>query len=411
MQKTFVIFGPLLLILTISLAARTADQKKIDSEVEAITKSAILIDTHNDIPSFTIDGTDIGNAPKNHTDIPRLRQGGVGAIFFSVYVDAKYVNGNHSANRAMQMIDTVYHDIIDRYPNDFMLALTAADIEKAHREHKIAALMGIEGGHAIEDSPRLLRDYYRLGIRYMTLTHVNTNNWADSSGDIDDSTVQHHNGLTPFGKDVIREMNRLGMMVDISHVADKTFYDALETSQAPIIASHSSSRAITNAPRNMTDDMVKALANKGGVIQINFYCSFVSQNSADAVAQLHLPERSRQLQKEYANDPAKLKSAMDALAEEEKNAEVRATLDEVVTHIDHVRQVAGIDAIGIGSDFDGITCAPVGLDDVSKFPNLTRALLEKGYSAGDIKKIYGENTLRVMRQVEKVAAQLQKAER
>jgi membrane dipeptidase len=241
----------------------------------------------------------------------------------------------------------------------------------------------------------------------MTLTHFNTNNWADSSGDIDDAAVQHHNGLTPFGKDVVREMNRLGMMVDISHVADKTFYDALETSQAPIIASHSACRAVTNVPRNMTDDMIVALAKKGGVIQINMYCSFISQKSADAVERLHLRERSQELEKQYASDPAKLKSELDALAEDEKRAQVRATLADVVAHIDHARQVAGIDAIGIGSDFDGITCAPEGLDEVSKFPNLTRALLEKGYSRSDIKKIYGGNTLRVMRQVQKVAAQLQ----
>ncbi len=364
---------------TMIFSSPANDPQKIDAEVKEITKSAILIDTHNDIPSFTIDGTDIGNAPKNYTDIPRLREGGVGAIFFSVYVDAKYVDGNHSANRALQMIDTVYHDILDRYPNDFTLALSAEDIERAHREHKIAGLMGIEGGHAIEDSPRLLRDYYRLGVRYMTLTHVNTNNWADSSGDIDKPGVQHHNGLTPLGKDIVREMNRLGMMVDISHVSDKTFYDALDTSQAPLIASHSSSRALTNVPRNMTDDMIRALAKKGGVMQINFYCSFVSQKSADAAA---------------ANPKA---------------PPVRATIDDVVAHIDHVRQIAGIDVIGLGTDFDGITCAPTGLDDVSKFPNLTRALLEKGYSPQDIKKIYGGNTLRVMRQVEKVAAQMRRS--
>jgi len=351
-------------------AAPATNPKKIDAQVRAITKSAILIDTHNDIPSFTVDGADIGNSPKNMTDIPRLKEGGVGAIFFSVYVAAKYVDGNHSANRALQMIDTVKHDIIERYPQTFQLALTSEDIVKAHRKHKIAALLGIEGGHAIEDSPRLLRDYYRLGVRYMTLTHTNTNNWADSSGDIKDPKVQHHNGLTPQGKDVIREMNRLGMMVDISHVADKTFWDALETSQAPLIASHSSARAVTNVPRNMTDDMIRALAKKGGVIQVNFLCSFISQKSADAP----------------------------------KNAPVRATLADVVAHIDHIRQIAGIDAIGIGSDFDGIECAPEGLEDVSKFPNLTRALLEKGYSEGDIKKIYGENTLRLMKQVERVAA-------
>lgn len=410
MPKAFSVAALVAIALTAS-ARHQMNQKDLDARVKAITNSAILIDTHNDIPSFTIDGTDIGNAPKNHTDIPRLRQGGVGAVFFSVFVDAKYVNGNHAANRALQMIDTVYQDILNRYPNDFVLALTANDIERAHREHKIAALMGIEGGHAIEDSLRLLRDYYRLGVRYMTLTHFNTNNWADSSGDIDDPKVQHHNGLTPFGKDVVREMNRLGMMVDISHVADKTFYDALETSQAPIIASHSSCRAVTNVPRNMTDDMIVALAKKGGVIQINIYCSFISQKSADAEKNLHLRERHQQLQQQYQNDPEKLKAELQALQDEEKKAQVRATLSDVVAHIDHVRQIAGIDAIGIGTDFDGITCTPEGLDDVSKFPNLTRALLAKGYSSADIKKIYGRNTLRVMRQVEKVAAQSQGANR
>jgi membrane dipeptidase len=353
-------------------AGPASDNKRLASQVKAVTKSAILIDTHNDIPSFTVDGTDIGNAPKNHTDIPRLRQGGVGAVFFSAYVAGTYVDGNHSANRALQMIDTVRHDIVDRYPGDFVLALTADDIEKAHRKHKIAALIGIEGGHAIEDSPRLLRDYYRLGVRYMTLTHWNTNNWADSSGDINKPGVPHHNGLTPQGKDIVRKMNRLGMMVDISHTADKTFYDALETSRAPIIASHSSCRAVTNTARNMTDDMIKALAQRGGVIQINIYCRFVSQEAADA------PE----------------------------GALISATLSDVVAHIDHVRQIAGIDAIGIGTDFDGITCAPEGLQDVSSFPNLTRALLEKGYSPTDIKKIYGGNTLRLMRQVEKVSVQM-----
>ena len=363
----------LLLVSSLALLAAPPDSKKIESEVRAITKSAILIDTHNDIPSFTIDGVDIGNAPKNQTDIPRLKQGGVGAVFFSVYVGSKYVDGNHSANRALQMIDSVKHDIIDRYPDSFQLALTASDIEKAHKKHKIAALMGLEGGHAIEDSSRLLRDYYDLGIRYMTLTHTNTNHWADSSGDMNKPGVEHHNGLTPFGKDVIREMNRLGMMVDISHVADKTFYDALETSQAPLIASHSSARSLTNVPRNMTDDMLRALGKKGGVIQINFYCRFINQQSAD------LPE----------------------------DAKLHASIADVVAHIDHVRQIAGIDAVGLGTDFDGDECAPENLDDVSKFPNLTRALLEKGYSVSDIKKIYGGNTLRLMRQVEKVASGLQ----
>jgi membrane dipeptidase len=377
--------------------------------VNAITKSAILIDTHNDIPSFTIDGTDIGNSPKTYTDIARLRQGGVGAIFFSVFVDASYVDGNHSANRTLQMIDTVYHDIIDRYPETFVLALTAEDIERAHKQGKIAGLLGIEGGHAIEDSPRLLRDYYRLGVRYMTLTHFNTNHWADASGDIDDPKVEHHNGLTPLGKDIVHEMNRLGMMVDISHTADKTFYDALEASSAPIIASHSSARAVTDVPRNMTDDMIKKLAARGGVIQMNLECGYISQKAADAGKNSNLRAKYMGLVTQYKDDPAKLKSELEALRQEAQKDQVRATLDDFVAHIDHVRQVAGIDAIGIGTDFDGIDCSPTGLDDVSKFPNLTRALLEKGYTPSDIKKIYGGNTLRVMRQVEKVSAQLRSA--
>ena len=363
-----------------------------DAEVERVHKSALLIDTHNDITSRTVDGYDIGKAVNDgHTNLKALRDGGVGAQFFAVFVAANYVNGNRSANRTLQMIDTVRHDIIARYPNDFVFAGTADDIERIHKQGKIAALMGIEGGHAIEDSLRLLRDYYALGIRYMTLTHSNTNNWADSSGDMDKAGVQHHSGLTDFGKQVVREMNRLGMMVDISHVADKTFWDALEVSAAPPFASHSSCRAISNVPRNMTDDMIVALAKKGGVVQVNFACEFLSQRTADASKDL-LP---------------KIMAARGennrALMEEYRKTVPPATLADVVAHIDHVVKVAGINAVGIGSDFDGIQCAPVGLEDVSKFPSLTRALLEKGYSAEDIRKIYGGNLLRVMRAVEKVA--------
>ena len=253
-----------------------------DAEVARVHRSTLLIDTHNDLPSRTVEGFDIGSRTgTGHTDIVRLKEGGVGAQFFAVYVAASYVTGNRSANRTLQMIDTVRHDIIERYPNDFMLATTAKDIDEAHRRGKIAALMGIEGGHAIEDSLRLLRDYYDLGIRYMTLTHSNTNNWADSSGDVNDAKIKHHDGLTEFGKQVVLEMNRLGMMVDISHVADKTFWDALAVSKAPIFASHSSCRALTNHARNMTDEMIVALAKKGGVVQVNFYCGFISQKFRD----------------------------------------------------------------------------------------------------------------------------------
>src|SRR6266850_3578556 len=238
-----------------------------EAEVHRIHKSALLIDTHNDITSLTVDGYDIGKAKNDgHTKVTALRQGNVGAQFFAVYVSATYTNGNHSARRTLEMIDTVRHDILARYPQDFEFATTADDIERIHKTGKIAALMGIEGGHAIEDSLRLLRDYYALGIRYMTLTHSNTNNWGDSSGDMDKASVQHHNGLTDFGKQVVREMNRLGMMVDISHVADKTFWDALEVSSAPPFASHSSCKALADVPRNMTDEMIQALGKKGGVV-------------------------------------------------------------------------------------------------------------------------------------------------
>lgn len=346
-------------------AARTVS----DAEVMRVHRSALLIDTHNDLPTEQAGNDrppgliDIGpRNPMAHTDLPRLREGGVGAVFFAAYVGAKYVEGNKSPERTLETIDIIRHDIIGKYPNDFVLATTAADIEEAHKKGKIAALIGIEGGHAINQDLRLLRDYYALGVRYMTLTHTNTNLWADSSGDITKADVKHHNGLTEFGKNVVREMNRLGMMVDISHVADKTFWDALEVSRAPLIASHSSCRALADVPRNMTDEMIVALAKKGGVVQVNFYCNFLTT----------------------AKPP-------------------RATLADVVAHIDHIRQIAGINAIGIGSDFDGIDCVPVGLEDVSKFPNLTRALLEKGYSAEDIRKIYGGNLLRVMRAVEGAA--------
>jgi membrane dipeptidase len=375
-----------------------------DAEVMRVHRSTLLIDTHNDVPSRTVEGFDIGShTGTGHTDIARLKEGGVGAQFFAVYVAAEYVKGNRSANRTLQMIDTVRHDIIERYPNDFMLATSAKDIEEAHRRGKIAALMGIEGGHAIEDSLRLLRDYYDLGVRYMTLTHSNTNDWADSSGDIDDPKVQHHNGLTDFGKQVVREMNRLGMMVDISHVADKTFWDALEVSKAPIFASHSSCRALTKHARNMTDDMIVALAKKGGVIQVNFYCGFISQKFRDndaADTRLLDAQMAKETAGKHLSEPDR--QILTEKVRKELNLS-RATLADVVAHIDHIRQIAGIDAIGLGGDFDGVSCTPIGLEDVSKYPNLTRALLEKGYSAEDIRKIYGGNFLRVMRAVEAVA--------
>jgi len=365
-------------------------------------RSAILIDTHNDVTSATVAGLDIGKPNTTHmTDIPRMKKGGMGAQFFAVYVSATYVEGNHSANRTLQMIDTVRYDIIEKHPSDFLFATTAADVLRAHRQHKIAALLGIEGGHAIEDSLRLLRRYYDEGVRYMTLTHSNSKHWADSSGDAN----KPNDGLSPFGKEVVLEMNRLGMIVDIAHVADKTFWDALETSKAPIFSSHSSCRAISPVPRNMTDEMIQALAKKRGVVQINFSCDFLNPEVAKANEATVEKRRSLrdQLAQKYANDPDGMSRAMQEARTAVGGSELRATLADVVKHINHVVEIAGVEAVGLGSDFDGIGCAPEGLDSVDKWPNLTRALLEQGYTAAEIRKIYGGNTLRLMAEVERVS--------
>jgi membrane dipeptidase len=336
-----------------------------------------------------------------------MKKGGMGGQLFAVFVASSYVEGNRSANRTLQMIDTVKHDIIEKYPDDFMLATTAEEVRTAHRQGKIAALLGIEGGHAIEDSLRLLRCFFDEGVRYMTLTHTNSNHWADSSGDEN----KPNNGLTPFGKDVVLEMNRLGMIVDVSHVADKTFWDALETSKAPIFASHSSCRAISPVPRDMTDEMIVAMARKGGVVQINLDCGYLNPEAATAEAarMAKLRPLMAELRARYANDPEGMRKVfVEARSSMPQDPAVHATLADVVKHIDHVVEIAGVDAVGLGSDFDGVQCVPEGLDSVDKWPNLTRALLEEGYTAAEVRKIYGENTLRLMTQVERVAKSLRR---
>ena len=401
--------------LTFAVAALllpASAQKKTwtDAEVMKIHRSILLIDTHNDVTSRTVDGFDFGPRAKDgHTDIARMKEGGQGGIFFAVYVGAENVEGNHSAHRTLQMIDTVRHDIIERYPNDLVFAGSVADILAARKHGKIAALMGIEGGHAIEDDVRLLRDYYALGVRYMTLTHVNNNTWATSSGDKPRPEGQPQ-GLTDLGKQVVHEMNRLGMMVDISHVSDATFWDVLASSEAPPLASHSSCRAVSNIPRNMTDEMIQALAKKGGVVQINFGCEFLSQKSADS-SPMGNPATMAKIQAQFKDikDPKERNAAMEKMFDEIGAKTVRATIDDVVAQIDHVKQIAGVDAVGLGSDFDGVGCVPTGLDDVSKWPNLTRKLLEKGYSEAEIRKIYSGNLLRVMGKAEKTSARLRAA--
>jgi membrane dipeptidase len=292
-----------------------------------------------------------------------------------------------------------------------MMAFSVADIERAHHEHKLAALMGIEGGHSIENDIHLLRDYYRLGVRYMTLSWSNTNEWADSSGDIDDPKIQHHNGLTDFGKQVVLEMNRLGMMVDISHVADKTFWDTIAITKAPVIASHSSSRALVDAPRNMTDDMLRAVAKNGGVVQVNFFSGFDDEDFRKA-NQAQSKEEAAAVQKYIDSLKAQGKPVSYIEAdriEREWMAKIpRPPFHVLIDHIDHIAKVAGVEHVGLGSDFDGVGGAtPQGMDSAADLPKITQALLDRGYSPGDIKKILGGNLLRVFAQVERVSHDLQ----
>jgi membrane dipeptidase len=374
----------LLLLIGCSLFA-TEDSQTNDAKLREramkLHREAIVIDTHNDITSaITDDGFDMGakdTSGKNQTDIPRMKEGGLDADFFAIYVAAKYAKEGGAARRALDMIDGVYEQA-RRHPESLEMAFTSDDIRRIHKTGKIASLMGIEGGHAIEDSLSALRQFYRLGVRYMTLTHTNTNNWADSAGGINNPAEKRHGGLSDFGREVVREMNRLGMMVDVSHVADDTFQDVIETTQAPVIASHSSCRALTNVSRNLTDDMLKALAQNRGVVMINFYNGFINTEYARPGA------------------PAAAKPA---------NA---ATMEMLIQHFEHAIKVAGIDHVGIGSDFDGVDgMLPGGMEDVSKLPAITYELLKRGYSDADVKKVLGGNMLRVMAEVEEAARKSQ----
>ena len=398
-------------------SSKAQDDGALRARAERLHRQSIVIDTHNDITSPLLeDGFDLGmrgddpNAKtKTHTDLRRMKAGGLGAEFFAVYVGKEFVNkkpaeGGGAARRALDVIDVVKEQI-RRHPESLEAASTAADIRRIVKSGKIAALMGIEGGHAIEDSLPALRMFYKLGVRYMTLTHTNTNDWADSEGDISNSSVQHHNGLTDFGRDVVHEMNRIGMMVDISHVADKTFYGVIAATRAPVIASHSSARAIANHPRNMSDDMLKAVARNGGVVMVNFYDGFLDPRKAE----LALRERTMEdeLKVKYPNDPKRAQAEIEAWRK--ANDPGKTPLSVLMDHIDHIAKVAGIDHLGIGSDFDGVplTGLPEGMEDISKLPTLTYELMKRGYSDVDIKKFLGENLLRVMSQVERVASEMQ----
>ena len=407
----------LIALLACALAtAQTPDKsttEAVSAKARAIHDSALVIDTHADTPQrFLDEGFDIGSTDPNdngHISLDKARRGNLGAEFFSIWVEPE-TNQGHFAQHTFDLIDSVYQQAA-RHPDRMMMAFSTADIERAHREHKLAACMGIEGGHSIENDIHLLRDYYRLGVRYMTLSWSNTNEWADSSGDIDDPKVQHHNGLTDFGKQVVLEMNRLGMMVDISHVADKTFWDAIATTKAPVIASHSSARALTNAPRNMTDDMLKAVAKNGGVVQVNFYNGFIDDNFRKAMeAQKKDADAARQKFLDDAKSQGRTVTyvELDRLEREWLAKIPRPPLSALIDHIDHIAKVAGVDHVGLGSDFDGVSGAtPTGIDSAADLPKITQALLDRGYSADDIKKVLGGNLMRVFKEVEKVSREMQ----
>jgi membrane dipeptidase len=388
-------------------------QDNISKKALDIQQSAIVVDTHADTPQrFLDENYDIGSTdPKDpgHISLDKAKAGNLGAEFFSIWVEPE-TNQGHFARHTLDLIDSVYEQAA-RHPDRMMMAFSVADIERAHREHKLAALLGIEGGHSIENDIHLLRDFYRLGVRYMTLSWSNTNEWADSSGDINDSKIEHHNGLTDNGKQIVTEMNRLGMLVDISHVADKTFYDVIAVSKAPVIASHSSARALTNHPRNMTDDMLRAVAKNGGVVQVNFYNAFIDENYRKA-AEAQSKERDAAVKSytEQLKASGKTVTYLDAdRIEREWAAKIpRPPLSSLIDHIDHVAKVAGIDHVGLGSDFDGVSGAtPQGIDSAADLPKITQALLDRGYSADDIRKILGGNLLRVFSEAERVSRDMQ----
>jgi membrane dipeptidase len=366
--------------------------------------SSIVVDTHDDTTQRFLDAKfDIGaRHPDGSIDVPRMREGGLDAIFFSIWIPSK-VTGPEAVNRALTQIEVV-HEQIRAHPKELALATTAAEVRAADKQGKIAALVGVEGGHMINSDLDVLRKFASLGVRYMTLTHSGNDEWADSSTD-----KPAHNGLTDFGKDVVREMNRLGVIVDISHVSDKTFYDALEISEAPMIASHSSCRALCDARRNMSDQMIKDLAAKGGVVQINYHSGFLSQEFLNA--EVANPEINKAIGEEVKkrcgdNEACQLIEG-DRLTREfvEQGKLPRVDWTKIIEHIEHAVKVAGVDHVGLGSDFDGANM-PYGMEDATKLPRITDALLKKGYSEGDVKKILGENTLRVMAEVERVSWEL-----
>lgn len=386
-----------LLAVMVSASAQT----KVDAaRVTRLLQRAVVVDLHDDTTQLITDeGYNLGEKHAyGQVDIPRMREGHVTSVFFSIWTDTDRFMPTEAVRRTLVQMDAVRREIA-RHPGDAELATTADEILAAKRRGKVALLMGVEGGIAIDSDLSVLRSFYQLGARYLTLTHTNHTAWADTV-----SKPAEHNGLTNFGKEVVREMNRLGMMVDVSHVSDKTFFDVLETSTAPVIASHSSCRALANVPRNMTDDMMRALAAKGGVIHINYYEGFLDAGFQEKLSAL----KAEQAEQDAVDDrtPKFGDRSKNGPAVREINARRiaklgRLPLSRLLDHFEHAVKIAGVDHVGLGSDFDGVDdLLPEGMEDISKTPNLVRGLMERGFSDADILKILGGNTLRLMREVE-----------
>ena len=383
---------------------RAAPASPPDARVQALMTQAPVIDGHNDLPwemrekvRYDFDQRDIAKPqPMMMTDIPRLRQGHVGGQFWSVYVPAD-LQGDAAVSATLEQVDAV-HEMLRRYPSTFTLVRTADEMAQAMRAGRIGSIMGMEGGHSIDSSIATLRMFRRLGVGYLTLTHGRNVPWADSA--TDEPKLQ---GLSAFGEEIVREMNRLGMLVDLSHVSPDTMADAIRVSQAPVIFSHSNARAVCDVARNVPDDILRQLAKNGGIVMATFVPGFVAPEAAEYYRRA--TAENQRLRTQYPDDPAAQKKALDAWTA--ANPAPRATLAQVADHVDHIRKVAGIDHIGLGGDFDGITSVVQGLEDVGTYPALVAELLRRGYSDEDVKKITSGNILRVMRQAEAVAGRLQ----
>jgi membrane dipeptidase len=386
-------------------SSRSMSIPEVSPRALRVYREAIVIDTHNDMPSKILeDGYDpdvrhpAGFRPtEGNTDFPRLVESGMTAEFMSAWVDAPYADSAGASFARASTHIRVIHDFVDRHPDRLLFATTAADVRRAKAEGKVAILIGVEGGHAIEGSLDRLRDLHARGARYLTLTWNNGNAWAGSSIGVGKTRT---GGLTPFGRDVVREMNRLGMLVDLSHVSDSTFFDAIAVSTMPVIASHSSARALSDVPRNLSDDQLRAIARNGGVVNVNFYSRFIdSRYRADVERVEETVRRARATARASGEDSARAAARISAMRDSLAAAIPPTPFGVLIDHIDHIARVAGVDHVGLGSDFDGVSALPLGMEDVTRLPRIAQALLDRGYSEDDVKKMLGSNMLRVMDRV------------